>query len=99
MGPGNTAKGHSRFEYLSDLPFPVFYDLHHGWQSADSGDAKSVWFFDFALNRWWFTDVVSAHSPLMSLEGDKWYYYLEGSTNPRMFFDFAALQWVSENDL
>lgn len=71
---------------------------HHGWifYYCYAGD-NGVAFWDDALKIWWFTSIV-AYPSMYCFADQKWYYFIEGETPDRVFWDYEAGARITESD-
>ena len=73
---------------------PWIYHEQHGWLCPFGTSTDSIWFWDSAMSAFWWTS--STVYPYVYRAGDgAWFYYQEGSSNPRWFYNFTMGQWES----
>lgn len=80
------------FGWITVEDYPWLYHLQHGWIYGEDYSQSSFWFWDDDIDDWvWTSDD---DYPDMLIDGD-WYSYLEGTDDPRYFWDYTNSQWVT----
>ena len=94
----------STFPYLksplpgspNDLtPAQSFFDFV---AAANSDTDDEVFFFDLGFDSWIYTDR-SIYPYFYIFASESWVFYLEGTTSPRTFFDFATGENIDVNGM
>ncbi|WOO42127.1 Calx-beta domain-containing protein [Rubellicoccus peritrichatus] len=67
--------------------FRWLYSVNHGWlYAAGGGDFDgNYWLYDQQLG--WIYTIASAYPFIWRQDEERWLYYVEGTNNPRTFFD------------
>lgn len=88
------------FGLLQDTAFPLVHHQYHGWLVLSAWGENGGYAFDTKIG---WMHIRRDNYPYLQIYGfdnqPRWYYYQEGSTNPRRFYDLANSNWVNENDL
>ncbi|MDR3566903.1 MAG: hypothetical protein P4L43_02640 [Syntrophobacteraceae bacterium] len=91
---GSGWKWLSWFGIFDTTSSPWIYHQSLGWLYAYGTSTYSLWFWDPAMNDFWWTR--QGVYPYLYRAGDgAWLYYLRGSSNPRWFYNFKTLAWES----
>jgi probable HAF family extracellular repeat protein len=82
----------SWFGWFNTTNSPWMYHQTLGWLYAIGASTYDIWFWDVGMNDFWWTTQLLY--PCIYRAGDgAWLYYLEGSSNPRQFYNFNTSQW------
>ena len=65
---------------------------HHGWVWIESADLSNLWWYSESL-KW--TTIPNFGYPYIYSEAYGWLYYLQGSSQPRWFFNYSEKEWKS----
>ena len=76
---------------FNDGGFPWLFHQYHGWWMIEGEDQTGLWFF--ALDLGWIWTGSESYPFLFRASDESWLFYLEGSRNPRWFFNFGAGEW------
>ncbi|MDR3568233.1 MAG: S53 family peptidase [Syntrophobacteraceae bacterium] len=83
----------SWFGYFYTDSYPWIYHQSLGWLYPSGTSAGSIWFWDQAMNDYWWTSQTLF--PYIYRAGDNtWLYYQKGS-NPPLFYNFTKKSWVN----
>ena len=73
------------------------YHVHHGWMywnlETNPYNFTTFWMWSSRLGWCWMTE--SAYPYVWSAGKNAWLWYLEGSSGPRWFYNFATSAWES----
>ncbi|MEX0326021.1 MAG: S8 family serine peptidase [Puniceicoccaceae bacterium] len=79
--------------------YPWIYTLSLGWTYTGHGAGSNTYFLYPTANNWgWLQTSGSLYPWFYRVNGDSWMWYVEGSTNPALFYDSASAGWVGLND-
>lgn len=75
--------------------FPWLYSVNHGWVYAGGGGDFDghYWFYDQQLG--WFYTTPTAYPFIWQQDEERWLYYVEGTSNPRTFFDAVTQEPIT----
>ena len=75
--------------------FPWIYSVNHGWLYADGGGDfdGNYWLFDQQLG--WIYTNPSIYPFIWHQDENRWLYYVEGTSNPRTFFDAVTQEPIT----
>jgi hypothetical protein len=72
------------------------YHENHGWQYVyDICNHGDITIYDSATNAWWFTGA-DCYTFMYNYANSAWYYYIEGTTPSRKFYDYASSSVIDE---
>ena len=97
-GLGNGWMWLSWFSYFNTNGAPWIYHLTLGWLYPYGTSTDNIWFYDPAMNAFWWTSATVYPYVYRASDGH-WLYYsvpAQGqSSTPRWFYDFTSLGWVN----
>ena len=77
--------------YIYDAYHPWFFHSEHGFLYCypENTDPNAMWIFDSRSQSWWFTGLApdGAYPAIARADEGRWYWYVEGTTDPRWFMD------------
>ena len=76
---------------FNDGEFPWVFHEDHGWWLTEGENQTGLWFFSSDLG--WIWTGSESYPFLFRASDEGWLFYLEGSRNPRWFFNFGAGEW------
>ncbi|MDX2109844.1 MAG: lamin tail domain-containing protein [Verrucomicrobiota bacterium] len=74
--------------------YPWIWHLQHGWQYVAPAGGQSLWLYDAAWGKWTWTSS-SVYPFVFESSEACWFYYIPGSNQPRFFYNFKTLAWVT----
>ena len=83
----------SWFGHYYSAPDNWIFHVSHGWLYRSAPDLSSIWLYDQELGWVWTTQTDYPFLYQHSSQG--WLYYLSSTSNPRTFYDFNKLEWLS----
>lgn len=79
----------SWFGYVNDPSYPWLFHNELGWLYCTGEGPSSAWFWNPVLGWMWTSRDVF---PSVYMKG-YWYWYLEGSADPALFYNFSSGEW------
>jgi|GEM_PF-4859309 len=94
-----TSSWYNQFYYDSASYGDWIWHVDHSWQYVDStSTSAATYIWDDASVSWWYT--AQAHYPYVYSYGtNEWYYFMEGYSPDRVFWDFSRAAKVNESRL
>lgn len=80
------------FGAYNDQQLPWIYHPHHGFLYSAPDASGGVWFY--GNDPGWMWTKATVHPAFYRSYSGSWLWYLGGSHNPRLFFDFTAGAWM-----
>lgn len=80
------------FGYFSDKENPWIYHLEHHWLYPYGTSTNDLTFYDSAMGAFWWTSQA-VYPNLYRFSDGAWLWYLEGSSNPRWFYNYNTSSW------
>ena len=78
--------------YSTDLA-PWLFHADHGWLYQNPGSSnQSTYIYDEAITAWWWTSQTM-YPFLYRFSDGVWLWYLEGSSDPRLFYNLSTGTW------
>ncbi len=86
------------FGYYTYQLYPYLYhtDLGFEYVIPSTGTDSGVYLYDFKLSQFLYTSPT-LYPYLYDFGASSFYYYFQGTTAPRVFYDFATKQYVYSN--
>jgi len=69
------------------------YHRYHGWQTVVGGEISS-WWYDYQLG--WIYTNAQYYPFFYSYNNQNWLLYLDGTQEPRWFYDYAIAEWSTD---
>ena len=79
---------------IFDLGDGWIFHEEHGWLFAAATSTDSIWFFDGSLG--WFWTSEDDYPWLYQESSNAWLYYLEGTVDPRIFYNWNDDQYQTD---
>ncbi len=86
------------FGYYTYQFYPYLYQTDLGFEYVipSTGTDNGVYLYDFKLSQFLYTSPTD-YPYFFNFTANSFYYYFPGTTNPRVFFNFATQQYVYSN--
>lgn len=82
---------HPSFGDFNISGYPFIYHLNHGWLYVFADQGNSLLYYDFTSGKTLFADI-GLYPHLYDFSTGSWWYYL-GTTNPRWFYGYSAMDF------
>ena len=82
----------SWFGYFNSASAPWIYHQSLGWLCAIGTSTYDIWFWDPAMNAFWWTNQEFFPHIYRARDG-AFLYYLVGTTNPEWFYNYNTSRW------
>ena len=83
------------FGYFNVNSFPWIYHSTLGWLYPYGTSTDSLWFWDPAMNTFWWTSAA-VYPFVYRVSEEAWLYYQVGSSNPRWFYNYKTCKWEKD---
>ncbi|MCC5808555.1 MAG: hypothetical protein JJU00_19665 [Opitutales bacterium] len=94
---GGTAFRQTWFGLIEDTRFPVVHHAEHGWLSLAAWGEDGGFAHDARLGWLHINRDTYPYLRILRCDGSsRWYFYAEGTTAPRDFYDIAAGVWTTD---
>ena len=70
---------------------PWIYHQQHGWMYPVGEDTMGIWFYTLDMEWLWTNEEV--YPNFYSYGGSNWYYYVIGTSDPRIFYNWTTGEW------
>jgi len=79
---------------FNDSFFPWIWHQEHGWWYVFGLDPFDIWFWTQDMGFLWTNESI--YPFIYRLSDNTWMWFLENSTDPRYFYNFATGQWEEQ---